>query len=355
MRVTTLCTSFSTQPRAAGSVVVENQIRSVGDIGRLLSLHKLLRLRRFAANALLLVASCGWALAASGEPLLVKVWPAGAPGAIAKPGYTETVEHWNNDPAWPLAKRVSDATLEVFLPEKPSLKGTAVVICPGGGYYSLNFKKEGRDVARWFSDRGVVGIVLKYRLPSSEIMTDKSIAPLQDVQEALRIVRRRAKEWGIQPDRIGVCGFSAGGHVAAIASTLYGEKPYAPSDAVSARPDFTILVYPLISLRPEIAPRGLTHDLIGETPSTALIDRLSAELHVTADTPPTFLVHAKDDQAVSPEHSIRYAHALQEHGVPVELHLYEKGNHGFGLGLFPDSPKIWTEALKDWMKSRDLL
>ena len=289
------------------------------------------------------------------QDLVVKIWPAGAPGAVVAPGYVEAISYWNNDKGWPLIKAVSDPTLEVFQPEKSKASGAVVVICPGGGYYSINIDKEGRDVARWLAGQGVMGILLKYRLPSDVIMRDRALGPLQDVQEAIRTVRRNAKAWSVKADSIGVMGFSSGGHLAATASTLYDEKTYEPADTVSARPDFCILVYPLISMQPSITSHGLSRDLLGEGPDKALISRFSAELHVTAETPPTFMVHAKDDQAVPVEHSLRYHHALQDHGVAVELHLYEKGNHGFGLGLFPDSPKTWPDELKAWLKVKGLL
>lgn len=296
----------------------------------------------------------GCTLRASAGPDVVPIWPKGAPDALSAPGYVEELAYWNDDKGWPLAKKVSVPTLEVHRPSGVAVP-TALLIFPGGGYTSVNLQKEGRDVADWLNGLGITAVVVKYRLPSDAIMKDRSVGPLQDAQEAIRFVRRHAKEWGIRSNHIGVVGFSSGGHLAASAATLYREKTYTADDAVSARPDFAILIYPVISMRPEITPRSLTHDLLGESPTAALIQKFSLELHVASETPPAFIVHAKDDQAVSVENSLCFERALRTAGVPVELHLYEKGNHGFGLGLFPDSPKTWPDELKQWLGRRGLL
>ncbi len=288
------------------------------------------------------------------QDAVYRLWPDGAPGAIDAPDYREGQTFWNGDKTWPLATGVKDAAVEVYRPAANN-SGTAILIFPGGGYTTLNIEKEGRAVARWLTTQGMTGLVVKYRLPNSRIIRDPSIGPLQDAQAALRFARRHAAEWKISPDRIGVMGFSAGGHVAALLSTLYSETTYTDKDGVSARPSFAILVYPLISMRPELTSQGLRHDLLGEKPSREVMDHYSAELHVTAETPPTFIAHAKDDQAVSFKQSERYAEALREKGVPVELHLYEKGNHGFALGATPEWPQAWPRDLQHWLVAQSFL
>ena len=186
-------------------------------------------------------------------------------------------------------------------------------------------------------------------------MVDKSIGPLQDAQEAMRIVRRRAKEWNIDPHKIGIMGFSAGGHLASTLSTHFREKVYEPTDTTSARPDFSILVYPVISMDSTIAHRGSRENLLGKNPSEELVQRFSNERCVSADTPPTLLIHAIDDHTVPMQNSINYTTALSEHGVPAEMHLYEQGGHGFGLGVGMGPASAWPDACKRWFHSRGIL
>jgi acetyl esterase/lipase len=212
------------------------------------------------------------------------------------------------------------------------------------------------QVAQWFNARGVAAFVLKYRLPSDEIMKDKSVGPLQDVQEAIRTVRRRAAEWKVDPAKIGIMGFSAGGHLAGTASTMYAERVYEPADATSARPDFSILVYGVLSFDPAITHGGSRQNLLGKKSTKEEIERFSNELHVNAKTPPAFLVHSQNDKTVPVENSIRYYQAMTKNGVPGELHLYEKGAHGYGFGnQNTPTAKHWPEALAAWMASRGLL
>ncbi len=283
------------------------------------------------------------------QDAVIPIWPDGAPGAKPAPGYVEGVQHWNNDPSWPLLVRVKDAQLEVFRP-KSNAGHTGILIFPGGGYTTLNIEKEGRAVARWLNTVGITAFVVKYRLPSDAIMEHREIGPLQDAQAAVRLVRSHARDWDLRPDAIGVMGFSAGGHVVATLSTMYSENTYTPREAISARPDFAILVYPLISMRPELTVNGLRHDLLGEHPAAATIDKFSAEKNVSAATPPTFIAHAKNDQAVPIRQSEVYAAALRARGVPVELHEYPTGNHGFALGTTPDWPKMWPDDLRRWLE-----
>lgn len=248
-------------------------------------------------------------------------------------------------------EQISNPELAVFLPPKETATGTAVVILPGGGYQKVCVFHEGYDIAKWFAEQGIAAIVLKYRLPSDEIMVDKSIGPLQDAQEAMRAVRRNAARWNINPDKVGVLGFSAGGHLASTLSTRYEEQVYATEDDVSARPDFAILIYPVISFNETITHAGSRLRLIGEAPDKQTITRFSNELQVTAQTPPTFLVHAADDESVPVENSIRYFEALKQHEVPAELHIYQGGGHGFGMGETQGTESTWPQTCLLWMKS----
>jgi acetyl esterase/lipase len=202
---------------------------------------------------------------------------------------------------------------------------------------------------------GVSAFVLKYRLPSDAIMKDKSVGPLQDVQEAIRIVRRNAKDWNINPRKIGIMGFSAGGHLASTASTHFTDKVYEVKDTTSARPDFSILIYPVISMDTAITHRGSRDNLIGKNPSKEQVVRFSNELQVNSNTPPAFLVHATDDNTVPVQNSMNYLLALKKNKVPGELHIYEKGGHGFGLGANKGTAAEWPNACKSWLKVKGLL
>lgn len=245
---------------------------------------------------------------------------------------------------------VTIPTLTAFFPKAAKPNQTAVIILPGGGYAHLAIDKEGTKVAEWFNSIGITAFVLKYRLPSDLIMKDKNVGPLQDAQEAVRYVRQNAAKWNIDPNKIGIMGFSAGGHLAATLSTHYDDKVYESSFKVSARPDFSLLIYPVISMQNDITHKGSQTNLLGNNPSQALIDSYSNEKKVTAQTPPAFLIHATDDDVVLPENSINYYLALKKNAVTAELHLYEKGGHGFGLGV-KDTSKFWTRDCQEWLKA----
>ncbi|MFB3389643.1 alpha/beta hydrolase [Flavobacterium sp. LAR06] len=249
--------------------------------------------------------------------------------------------------------QVSIPTLSIFFTKEIKQNQTAVIILPGGGYSHLAFDKEGTKVAEWLNTQGIVAFVLKYRLPSDLIMTNKTVGPLQDAQEAIRIVRLNAAKWNIDPNKIGIMGFSAGGHLAATVSTHYDERVYETSSKVSARPDFSLLIYPVISMQNDITHKGSQTNLLGNTPSQDLIDFFSNEKKVTAQTPPAFIIHATDDTVVLPENSINYYLALKKNEVASELHLYEKGGHGFGLGIEGTS-KFWTRDCAEWLKAHGL-
>jgi acetyl esterase/lipase len=253
-----------------------------------------------------------------------------------------------------IISKVSKPTLSIFLPPKEIANGTAVVICPGGGYSIVAAGHEGTDIAKKFNEMGVAAFVVKYRIPNRETMVNPQIGPLQDAQEAMKIVREGAKEWNINPNRIGIMGFSAGGHLASTAGTHFDKAVIANPKNTSLRPDFMLLIYPVISFTDSLTHMGSRNNLIGKNPSLEKIKEYSNELHVTANTPPTFLVHASDDDVVIPQNSIALYLALVKNNVPVEMHLYETGGHGFGL-----KPKNineqWMERCKNWMQNHGWL
>jgi len=276
--------------------------------------------------------------------------------AIPPNGIAAPDEETLRDPKepFPFLLNVSRPSLAIFLPVKPDSNQPAVIICPGGAYRGLSINKEGYDVARAFNKMGVAAIVLKYRVPSDRTMTDKKTGPLQDVQQAFRIVRNNALAWHINPDRIGIVGFSAGGHLAATASNQY-PQPVLPDDSAPAvRPDFAVLVYPVISMRDDITHRPSRSNLLGPDPSAEQITRYSNELATTANTPPTFMVHAADDMTVPVANSFRYAESLTRHGVPVELLVFPHGGHGFGLHNSTTQDR-WIDRCHDWLVSQGLL
>jgi len=245
--------------------------------------------------------------------------------------------------------KVSKPTMTLYKPDKPN--GKAVIICPGGGYGILAWEKEGTKVAEMFNSWGITAFVLKYRLPDDTTMIDKSIAPLQDAQQAIRLVRSNAAKWNINPKSIGIMGFSAGGHLASTAAThfSYNADP-TTTDTTSVRPDFAILLYPVVSFDQAITHKGSKNNLIGPNPTAEKVAFYSNELQVTASTPPSFLVHAGDDGAVPVENSVRYYLACIKNKVPVEMHLYPKGGHGFGLNN-ATTTDIWMDRMHNWLNN----
>jgi acetyl esterase/lipase len=250
--------------------------------------------------------------------------------------------------------KISIPTLTIFLPAKPSPLGTAVIICPGGGYGINAIKHEGIDVAKKLNEWGVAAFVLKYRIPGDDIMLNKEIGPLQDAQQAIRFVRENAAKWKVDPNRLGIMGFSAGGHLAATTATHFKNPVLENVGKINFRPDFLILGYPVVSFIDTIGHMGSRDNLLGKTPSPEKIAEYSNELQVTAQTPPTFLFHASDDDAVKPANSILFYESLLKHKVPAELHIYEKGGHGFGIDN-PTTQEKWMDSLQNWMHSRGLL
>ena len=245
--------------------------------------------------------------------------------------------------------KVSVPELTVYFPEKTVANQMGILICPGGGYGILAIQHEGHEVARWYSERGYVAAVLKYRLPDAELLHQVWEVPLADAKQGIRIIRKHAKEWGIDSGKIGVLGFSAGGHLAASIS-VHGEN--AKGNQLSSRPDFSILIYPVISMDTTITHQGSRKNLLGEKLGSAWEDYYSTEKQVNASTPPAFLVHSWDDKGVVPDNSIRYAKALKSMGTKVELHLFEKGGHGYGMGNKEahGNAAMWPTLSDEWIK-----
>jgi acetyl esterase/lipase len=248
-------------------------------------------------------------------------------------------------------RKVSRPMLQVYLPAKVKATGTAVVIFPGGSYSGLTFEYEGTQQANYFVDHGIAAFVVKYRIPDDRTMVDKSIGPLQDAQQAMRVVRQRAAEWNVDPGRIGVVGFSAGGHLASTLATHFDEPQVDNPDQVALRPDFLVLVYPVISMDEKITHKDSRKALLGAEPTEAKVRFFSSELHVTRDTPPTLLLHAADDGLVDVDNSIVFFEALRRTGVPVEARLFQKGQHGFFL-----MPRDrWQSTILDWLTTNGWL
>ncbi len=281
---------------------------------------------RFLADRV--VAACRQALASRGE--IITLWPDGAPGATG---------HDAGD----------IPTLTLYRVPSNASSHSAVVVCPGGGYGGLAIEHEGHKIAQWLNSMGITAAFLKYRNRSGGY---RFPAPQQDVQRALRTLRARARELDVASERIGVMGFSAGGHLAASATTHFNEAFYTPRDDIDrqrCRPDFSILVYPVISMQDDLTHRGSQKNLLGSPADPNLIQRMSNELQVTAQTPPVFLVHTDSDKVVKSENSIAFYLALKKAGVPAELHIYQRGQHGFGLGDPGAANASWPRRCRDWL------
>jgi acetyl esterase/lipase len=279
---------------------------------------------------------------------ILKVWPDGIPGSIRSETYFE--ESTITGDIVSLYEKVTDPTLTIFLPPAEKATGIAVLICPGGGYGVLAFDHEGFAIARWLNSNGIAGIILKYRLPSDMIMKDKSVGPLQDAQEAMRIIRRNSSQWKINQHKIGVIGFSAGGHLASTLSTHFAEKVYEVKDTTSARPDFSLLIYPVVTFDSTFTHAGTRQNLIGDKPSEYTIRYFSNELRITRNTPPAFLVHSADDKVVPVKNSIVYFEGLERNNIRAEMHIFEKGGHGYGLAINRETESAWPELCLRWLK-----
>jgi acetyl esterase/lipase len=280
------------------------------------------------------------------------------PGEVPNSKPCDERDHEFIDTSWNkngllIVDHITKPTLTIYEPAKGKRSGSAVIICPGGGYGVLAAGHEGADVARALNEAGVTAFVLRYRLPKDACMTDKAFVPLMDAQQAIWFVRGHAKQYGVNTDKIGIMGFSAGGHLASTAGTHFiSVRKDLSRD--NLRPDFMILIYPVISFNDSIGHIGSRDNLLGKNPDSTLVQLFSNELQVTSQTPPTFLVHASDDNGVLPENSIRFYRALLRKNVPAELHLYEHGGHGFGLHN-PSTKEDWMKACIEWMRSNKLI
>jgi acetyl esterase/lipase len=249
---------------------------------------------------------------------------------------------------------VVQPALQVFRPAKDKANGTAVIICPGGGYVRLSMDHEGTDVAKRLNEMGITAFVLKYRLPNDQTQVDKTTAPLQDAQQALRLVRQRAAEYGLNPTRVGIMGFSAGGHLAAAAGTHGPKDQEGMASATPSNPNFLVLIYPVISFTEGLAHPGSRQALLGDAPTAEQLALYSNEQQVKAQTPPTFLVHAQDDKTVPVLNSVRFYEACVRQGVPAEMHLYPRGGHGFGLNNATTKDQ-WMDRLQNWLDANGWL
>lgn len=248
-------------------------------------------------------------------------------------------------------KKVSRPVIQVYLPAGSKATGTSVVIFPGGSYAGLTFDFEGVQQANYFVDHGVAAFVVKYRIPDDATMVDKSMGPLQDAQQAMRFARQHAAGWSLDPERIGVVGFSAGGHLASTLATHFDQSYVDNPDHAVLRPDFLVLVYPVISMDPKITHLDSRKSLLGNDPPESRIQFFSNERHVSANTPPTLLLHAADDRLVDVDNSIAFFDALRRAGVPVEARLFQKGQHGFFL-----MPRDrWQGTILDWLTTNGWL
>jgi len=241
---------------------------------------------------------------------------------------------------------VTRPTLEMYLPEKEKATGTAVVICPGGSYAVLVYQGEGITTAKELVKNGIACFILKYRLPDDSIMRDKKIGPLQDAQQAIKVVRENAAKWGIDPNKIGIMGFSAGGHLASTEATHFEKSYIENKNNTSLRPDFQILVYPVISMQDSLTHADSRKNLLGKDPAKEIMDLFSNEMQITKNSPPAYLTHAADDNVVDVDNSIAYFEKLRHNKVDVEIHIYPKGGHGF-IFRHPG----WMEPLFQWMRN----
>ncbi|MCB9247266.1 MAG: alpha/beta hydrolase [Ignavibacteriales bacterium] len=242
---------------------------------------------------------------------------------------------------------VTNPTLEIYPPEKEKQTGTAVVICPGGGYGVVVYEMEGIKTAKEFANNGVNAFLLKYRLPNDSIMIDKKVGPLQDALQAIKLVRENSEKWGIDKNKVGIMGFSAGGHLASTAATHFDMQIIENSNNINLRPDFQILIYPVISMQDKLTHLGSRENLLGKNPTKDLIDFYSNELKVNENTPPAYITHAGDDKVVDVENSLEYYKSLKKNNIPAEMHIYPRGNHGFVLS---QPTEEWMKPIIKWLK-----
>jgi acetyl esterase/lipase len=284
------------------------------------------------------------------QDITMPLWPAGKVPNYQK---TDEVEKTESTDIIRISK-VQNPEIAVFLPARKNATGQAVIICPGGGYAYLSYNWEGTDVAKLLNAKGITAIVLKYRLPNSKSNITPYLSPLMDAKRAMRMVRANADQWHINKNNIGIMGFSAGGHLASTLATHFDDGDKNSKDSIerqSSRPDFAVLVYPVITMNKGFTHMGSRNNLLGNNPDSSLVNVYSNELQVTVQTPPTFLVHATDDKAVPVENSLRFYEALKNNNVSAEMHIFPHGGHGFGLALGKGSLETWPDLLVAWMRS----
>lgn len=288
--------------------------------------HSMMKNRTIGAIILTLFLICGYS---AKSQQIVSLYPDSIPNAVG------------------ILSDTDKPFVELFLPSKEKTTGTSVIIFPGGAYSFLAYSEEGTSIAKAFAGKGVAAFVVKYRLPKNQAMRDKNFGPLMDAQQTIKLVRSKAASWGVDPKKIGLVGYSAGGHLAATLGTHFS-KSYIPNPKnISLRPDFMILVYPVISMEDNLTHIGSKISLLGMEPSEERVKLFSNELQVNKDTPPTYLTHSGDDTIVDVNNSIVFYQALQRNGVDAELHLFPKGNHGFTQRL-PVSE--WMEPMLGFLK-----
>jgi len=280
---------------------------------------------------------------AFGQPTEIKLWPTEVPGQYLGQSGEKSLVDKN---VLTHVSKVTNPTLTVYQANVgPGERSKAVIICPGGGYSRLSIEKEGHAVAKYLAENGITGIVLKNRLPDDSLQLNKTIVPLLDARQAIRLARENAEQWNLDPHFIGIMGFSAGGHLAATAST---RRPYFEKEGENLRPDFSILIYPVISMKTGLTHGGSRDRLLGKNPSDTLILEYSNEEQVSEQTPPTFLVHSFDDKAVPIENSLNYIKRLREYGIACEAHLYPSGGHGYGM--LPGRTDSWPGLMVKWIR-----
>jgi acetyl esterase/lipase len=274
----------------------------------------------------------------------IKIWP-------DKPLYSltatdhERVES-SNDGASIYYYDITFPSFEYFKPEKAN--GAAIIVCPGGGYTRLAYANEGKGVGKWFAEHGIAAFVLRYRLPNDSLQEHKELVPLADAQQAIYFLRKNSSKYGIDANRIGIIGFSAGGHFASTLSTHFEKSIIPNEEKINLRPDYSILLYPVISMKENIAHAGSKKNLLGDNPSDSLVNEFSNETKITANTSPTFILHAADDKSVNCENSILYMEALKKNNVSVSFHLFPSGGHGFAMKK-KNIDDQWQFLLEQWL------
>ncbi len=253
-----------------------------------------------------------------------------------------------------IVQNIVNPTITVYEAPKDKRNGTALLICPGGGYGVVAAGHEGAEVAKAFNKIGITAFVLFYRLPNDACMTNKAFVPLMDAQQALHFIRKHAKQYGIDENKVGIMGFSAGGHLAASASVHFDDAIRKELADENLRPDFSLLIYPVISFSDSVGHIGSRDNLIGKNPDQQLVHYFSNEEQITDQTPPAFFVHASDDDVVKPDNSILYYQALLKHHIPAEMHIYQHGGHGFGLNN-TTTTDLWFDRCTNWLKANKLL